>query len=147
MQNGARLTSRRVFKNAAQAEAFAMISGGHIDISILGALEVSEAGDLPNWFVPWRRVGRIGGAMYLVSGVKKVIVIMNHVTRDGRVKIVNPLTGKKIVGTIVTDLAFCEITEEGLLLKEIAPGFTVEEIQSLTDPQFKVSKDLKEMEV
>jgi len=134
-----------------QAEAFAMIRGGHIDISVLGALEVSEEGDLANWFVPERRVGRIGGAMDLVSGVKKVIAIMYHATRDGRAKIVKkcsyPLTGKKVVDTIATDLAFFEITEEGLLLKEIAPGFTVEEIQSLTEPQFKVSEDLKEMEV
>lgn len=134
-----------------QAEAFAMIRGGHIDISVLGALEVSEEGDLANWFVPERRVGRIGGAMDLVAGAKKVIIIMYHATRDGRANIVKkcsyPLTGKKVVDTIVTDLAFFEITEEGLLLNEIAPGFTVEEIQSLTEPQFKVSQDLKEMEV
>lgn len=134
-----------------QAEAFAMIRGGHIDISVLGSLEVSEEGDLANWFVPERRIGRIGGAMDLVAGVKKVIVVMHHATRDGKPKIVKkcsyPLTGKKVVNTIVTDLAFFEITEEGLILKEIAPGFTVEEIQSLTEPQFKVSEDLKEMEV
>ena len=134
-----------------QAEAFVMIRGGHIDISVLGALEVSEEGDLANWFVPERGVGRIGGAMDLVNGVKKVIIITRHATKDGRPKIVKkclyPLTGKRVVDMIVTDLAVVEITEDGLLLREIAPSFTVEEIQSLTEPKFKLSEDLKEMAV
>lgn len=134
-----------------QAEAFVMIRGGHIDVSVLGALEVSEEGDLANWFVSERGVGRIGGAMDLVTGVKKVIITMKHTTKDGKPKIVKkcsyPLTGKKVVDMIVTNLAVFEITEDGLLLKEIAPGFTVEEIQSLTEPKFKLSEDFKEMVV
>lgn len=124
-----------------QVESFAMIRGGHIDISVLGALQVSGDGNLANWFVPERGVGRIGGAMDLVTGVKKVIVIMKHTTKDGRPKIVKkctyPLTGKKVVDMIVTDLAVIAITEDGLVLKEIAPGFTVEEIQAVTEPKLK----------
>lgn len=134
-----------------QAESFVMIRGGHIDISVLGALEVSEEGDLANWFVPARGVGRIGGAMDLATGVKKVIITMKHTTKDGKPKIVKkclyPLTGKKVVDMIVTNLAVFEIREEGLFLKEIAPGFTVEEIQSQTEPKFKLSEDFEEMEV
>ncbi len=124
-----------------QVESFAMIRGGHIDISVLGALQVSGDGNLANWFVPERGVGRIGGAMDLVTGVKKVIVITRHTTKDGKPKIVGrctyPLTGKKVVDMIVTDLAVIAVTEDGLVLKEIALGFTVEEIQAVTEPKLK----------
>lgn len=134
-----------------QAEAFVMIRGGHIDIGVLGALEVSEKGDLANWFVPRRGVGRIGGAMDVAIGVKKLIVAMTHTTKDGKPKIVKkctyPLTAKKVVDMIVTDLAVIEVAEDGLLLKEVAPGFTAEEIQAVTEPKLKLSGVLKEIEV
>jgi len=134
-----------------QAEAFAMIRGGHIDIGVLGALEVSEEGDLANWFVPDRGVGRIGGAMDVAVGVKKLIVAMRHTTKDGKPKIVNkctyPLTAKKVVKMVVTDLAVIEVTEDGLLLKEVAPGFTAEDIQAVTEPKLRLSNDLKEIDI
>jgi 3-oxoacid CoA-transferase B subunit len=134
-----------------QAEAFIMIRGGHIDIGVLGALQVSEEGDLANWFVPERRIGRIGGAMDVAIGVKKLIIAMTHTTKDGTPKIVKkctyPLTAKKVVAMIVTDLAVIEVTEDGLLLKERAPGFTAEEIQAVTEPKLKLSENFKEMEI
>ena len=134
-----------------QAEAFAMIKGGHIDIGVLGALEVSEEGDLANWFVPDRGVGRIGGAMDVAVGVKKLIIAMRHTTKDGKPKIVNkctyPLTAKKVVKVVVTDLAVIEVTEDGLLLKEVAPGFTTEDIQAVTEPKLRLSNDLKEIDI
>ena len=133
-----------------QAEAFAMIKGGHIDIGVLGALEVSEEGDLANWFVPDRGVGRIGGAMDVAVGVKKLIIAMRHTTKDGKPKIVNkctyPLTAKKVVKVVVTDLAVIEVTEDGMLLKEVAPGFTAEDIQAVTEPKLRLSNDLKEID-
>jgi len=132
-----------------QAEAFVMIRGGHIDFGVLGALEVSEEGDLANWFVPERGVGRIGGAMDVAIGVKRLIIAMTHTTKDGKPKIVNkctyPLTAKKVVKLVVTDLAVIEVTEGGLLLEEVAPGFTAEDIQAVTEPRLRLSNDLKEM--
>ena len=134
-----------------QAEAFAMIRGGHIDIGVLGALEVSEEGDLASWFVPDRGVGRIGGAMDVAVGVKKLIIAMRHTTKDGKPKIVNkctyPLTAKKVVKVVVTDLAVMEVTEDGLLLKEVAPGFSTEDIQAVTEPKLRLSNDLKEIDI
>jgi len=134
-----------------QAEAFTMIRGGHIDVGVLGALEVSEEGDLANWFIPSRGVGRIGGAMDVAVGVKKLIVTMTHITKDGKPKIVKkctfPITAKKVVSMIITDLAVIQVFEDGLLLKEVAPGYTAEEIQAVTEPKLKLSEDLKEVDV
>ena len=134
-----------------QAESFAMIRGRHIGIGVMGALEVSEEGDLANWFVPERGVGRIGGAMDVAIGVEKLIIAMRHTTNDGKPKIMKkctyPLTGKRVVNMIVTDLAVIEVIESGLLLKEVAPGFTAEEIQMVTEPKLQWSEDLKEIEM
>jgi 3-oxoacid CoA-transferase subunit B len=133
------------------ADAFAMIRGGHIDVTVLGALQVSEKGDLANWMLPERGVGNIGGAMDLAAGARRVIAAMEHIDKQGRPKIVKectyPLTGKECVDLIVTDLAVIQVTRDGLLLKEIAPGWTVEEVQSLTEPRLLVAPDLKEIEL
>ena len=134
-----------------QAEAFSMIRGRHVDIAALGALEVSEEGDLANWFIPARGVGRIGGAMDVAIGVKKLIVPMTHITKDGKPKIVKkctyPLTAKKVVNMIITDLAVIEVCEDGLLLREVAPGYTPEEIQAVTEPKLRLAEDLREVKV
>lgn len=133
------------------ADAFAMIRGGHIDVSVLGAFQVSERGDLANWMVLEREVGSVGGSMDLVSGTKKVIVAMEHTTRSGEPRIVKectyPLTGRGVVNTIITNLAVIEVTPEGLLLKEVAPSVTPEEVQAVTEPEVKLAKDLREMEL
>ena len=133
------------------AEAFAMIRGGHIDVTVLGALQVSETGDLANWMLPERGIGNIGGAMDLAVGAKKVIVAMEHTDRNGAAKIVRkssyPPTGLGCVSLIVTDLAVIEVTESGLELKETAPGWTAEEVQELTEPQLILAPDLKEIEL
>jgi len=132
------------------ATSFGMIRGGHIDISVLGAFQVSEHGDLANWATREGK-GVIGGGMDLAVGAKRLIVAMKHVTKTGELKIVREcsylLTGKECVNLIVTDLAVIEVTEEGLLLKEIAPGWTVEEIQAVTEPKLKVATVLKPIEL
>jgi 3-oxoacid CoA-transferase B subunit len=133
------------------ADSFGMIRGKHIDITVLGAYQVSEKGDLANWQDPQGR-GMIGGAMDLAVGAKKTIVVMKHVTKEGEARIVKqcslPLTGKECVSLIVTDLAVIEVMKgKGLLLKEIMPGWTVAEIQALTEPKLMVSEDLREMEL
>ena len=133
------------------AEAFAMIRGGHIDVTVLGALQVSENGDLANWMLPERGVGNIGGAMDLAAGAKKVIVAMEHTDRNGASKIVSnssyPPTGLGCVSLIVTDIAVIEVTESGLMLKEVAPGWTAEEVQELTEARLTLDPDLKEIEL
>ena len=133
------------------ADAFAMIRGGHIDVSVLGAFQVSERGDLANWMVLERKVGSIGGSMDLVCGAKRVIVAMEHTTRTGEPRIVKectyPLTGRAVVNMIITDLAVIEITHEGLLLQEVAPSITPEEVQAVTEPEIKLARDLREMKL
>jgi len=132
-------------------ESFVMIRGGHIDIVVLGGLQVSEKGDLANWMLPGRGIGNIGGGMDLAFGAKKVIVLMTHTTKDGEPKIVKEasysLTAPRCVDLIITDIAVVKVTEEGLILKEVAPGWTVEEVQAVTEPQLLLAEDLKEMEL
>lgn len=131
------------------ADSFLMIRGGHIDITVLGVIEVSEKGDLANWMFPGRGVGNIGGGMDLAFNAKRVICATEHTTKDGKPKIVKqcsvPLTAPQCVNLIVTDIVVIEVTEEGLLLKEIAPGWTVEEVQAVTEPKLTVAEDLMEI--
>ena len=133
------------------SEAFAMIRGGHVDVTVLGSHQVSAKGDLANWMLPQRGVGNVGGAMDLAAGAKNVIVAMEHTDRDNRPKIVAectfPITGRGCVRLIVTDLAVIECTNEGLVLKEVAPGWTPDEVQELTAAKLIISPGLKEYEL
>jgi len=131
------------------ATSFGMIRGGHIDISVLGAYQVSEKGDLANWQIPGQKIGGIGGGMDLAFGARSVIVAMEHTAKTGQPRIVKectfPVTAEGVVKTIVTNLACIEVTSAGLVLKEVAPGLTPEEIQAVTEPRLIISDRLTEM--
>jgi len=133
------------------AESFAMIRGGHINLSILGGMEVSVGGDLANWVVPGKMVKGPGGAMDLVHGAQRVVVIMEHCSKNGQPKIVNscslPLTGKGVVNRIITDMAVIDVTTTGLVLKEIAPGYSVEDVQLVTESKLRIDPLLKTIDV
>jgi 3-oxoacid CoA-transferase subunit B len=132
------------------ADSFAMIRGGHIDLSVLGAMEVDEEGSLANWMIPGKIVKGMGGAMDLLASARRVVVAMEHTTREGQAKILKkctlPLTGAKVVDTIVTEMAYIRMTAEGLVLEEIAPGLTAEDVQRATEARLIVGAGLKVME-
>ena len=133
------------------AESFSMIRGRHIDLCVLGAMQVSEKGDLANWTIQLGRPGNIGGAMDLAFGAYHLIVVMTHTTKNNEPKILRectyPLTAPRCVSLLVTDVSVIEVTENGLLLKETAPGWTAGDVQAITEPELKIAPDLKQMEL
>jgi 3-oxoacid CoA-transferase subunit B len=132
------------------ADSFAMIRGGHIDLSVLGAMEVDQEGNLANWMIPGKVVKGMGGAMDLVAGARRTVIAMEHTTRGGAPKILKrctlPLTGLKVVDTIVTEMAYITVTPQGLVLEEVAEGLTAEDVQKVTEARLIVSPNLKTMQ-